>query len=394
MTGLEIGGITVQRILEQEGPLFDPLTFFPTLRKEVLEENRAWLEPTAMALLALKHTGHDAHVRAREAVDLLHDRLLPNGGSNYGNTFVFGQELRPHVQPTGLALLALTGERHPDDRAANMNLLDDGTLYVAKFSEDGKIEWLPLIQGQGPLTAENGFDSQADVLIETRRATDLLGGTPMDRPEDVEAHPQTGTVYIAMTNNNRREPNRVDAANPRPQNEFGHIIAAMPPGSGTDQLDHAATEFTWELPILCGDPQQPEHGAKYHPDTSANGWLACPDNVAFDSNGRLWIATDMGKDWPKLGGFADGIYACDVVGQGAYLTKHLYRVPIGAEVCGAEFTPDDRTFFVAVQHPASDGLQDSTFDTPATRWPDFQDDVPPRPSIIAITKNDGGVIGS
>jgi uncharacterized protein len=286
------------------------------------------------------------------------------------------------------------GRFDPNNRAANMNLLDAGTLYVAKFHDDGKLTWLPLVFGQGPLTPANGFDSQADVLIETRRAADLLGGTPMDRPEDVEANPQTGTVYIVMTNNSLREPNKVDTANPRPKSEFGHIIAAMPPGSGTNQMDHAATEFTWELPILCGDPQKPEHGAKYHPGTSTNGWLACPDNVAFDSNGRLWIATDMGTAWPKLGGFADGIYACDVEGQGAYLTKHFYSVPIGAEMCGAEFTPDDKTFFVAVQHPASDGLKDSTFDTPATRWPDFKDDIPPRPSVVAITKNDGGVIGS
>ena len=76
-----------------------------------VQGTHAWVEPTAMNLLALRHTGHSNHARAREAVRLLHDRLLSGGGCNYGNTVVFGQELRPHLQPTGVCLLALTGER-------------------------------------------------------------------------------------------------------------------------------------------------------------------------------------------------------------------------------------------------------------------------------------------
>ncbi len=281
----------------------------------------------------------------------------------------------------------------PNNRAANTHLLDEGTLYVAKFHDDGKLTWLPLVFGLDPLTPAHGFNSQADVLIETRRASDMLGATPMDRPEDVEANPKTGAVYLVMTNNSGREPNKTDAANPRPKNEFGHIITAIPPASSTDQVDHAATEFRWEIAILCGDPQNPGLGAKYHPDTSPNGWLACSDNITFDSKGRLWIATDMGTAWPNLTGFADGIYACDVEGQGAYLTKHFYSVPIGAEMCGPEFTPDDTTLFVAVQHPAADGVKGSTFNTPATRWPDFKDAVPPRPSVVAIYRADGGKVG-
>ena len=112
---------------------------------------------------------------------------------------------------------------------------------------------------------------------------------------------------------------------------------------------------------------------KYHPATSADGWLTCPDNVTFDSKGRLWIATDSGEG----AGIADGLYACDVAGEGRALTRQFFAAPKGAEVCGPIFTPDDRTLFLAIQHPGEG--KGSTFETPSTRWPDFKDGAPPRP---------------
>jgi secreted PhoX family phosphatase len=172
------------------------------------------------------------------------------------------------------------GRYNPADRAANMRLLDAGTLYVAKFHGDGTGEWLPLTAGQGPLTPVNGFGSQAEVLINARCAADLLGATKMDRPEDVEAHPITGKVYAVMTNNTRRTPEQVDHANPRPDNRYGHIIELSEEGG-----DHAASRFRWGIFIACGDPQDPDHRAYYQGNTSVS-WFACPDNIALAQ--RQW----------------------------------------------------------------------------------------------------------
>lgn len=276
---------------------------------------------------------------------------------------------------------------NPQDRAANRDLLDDGVLSVAKFLDDGKVEWLDLVHGQGPLTEANGFRNQGDVVINARQAATLLGATPMDRPEDVEPNKVTGRVYVLLTNNDRRTAQQVNAANPRARNTQGHVVEIVPPGAGTNEVDHAAKEMRWGLFLVAGAPGI-DAGAQYHRATSPNGWLSCPDNCAFDSKGRIWIATDGA---PTAAGVADGLYAADTTGRGRALTRLFYQAPTGAEVCGPLFTPDDRTVFLAIQHPGEDS--GSTFERPSTRWPDFVEGVPPRPSVIAIVKRDGGVIG-
>jgi secreted PhoX family phosphatase len=285
------------------------------------------------------------------------------------------------------------GQFNPNDRAANMDLLDKGTLYVARFNADGTGIWMPLVHGEGPLTAANGFESQADVLIGTRLAADLLGATKMDRPEDVEANAKTGKVYVMLTNNTRRTAEQVDAANPREKNAFGHIVEIEPEGG-----DQASTAFKWEVLLKAGDPSVAAVGATFNPATTTSGWFGMPDNCAVDNQGRLWVTTD-GNNF-KATGRTDGVWAVETEGEGRATSKLFFRVPVGAEMCGPYFTKADDALFVAVQHPGEGGDEwpefgrISTFADPVTRWPDFKDGMPPRPSVVVITKQGGGVIGA
>ena len=280
----------------------------------------------------------------------------------------------------------------PNNRAANADLLDHGTLSVARFHADGSLEWLPLLFGQGGLTPANGFDGQADVLIETRRAADLLGATPLDRPEDVDPHPQTGRVYVMLTNNPRRRD--TDAANRRTSNRWGQILELTAPDG-----DHAATHFQWEVLVQCGDPNEQAIAARWNPAITASGWFAMPDNCAVDPIGRLWISTDQGPFWAELTGSADGLWLLHTAGDRRGTGRMFFRGPVGCEICGPVFTPDCRTLFLSVQHPGSDGPRsykgfgrESTFNDPATRWPDFDAATPPRPAVVVVTKSDGGII--
>lgn len=281
-----------------------------------------------------------------------------------------------------------------DIRENNGEILDYGTLSVARFDADGTVEWINLVFGDGPLTAENDFQSQADVLIETRRAADLLGATKMDRPEDVQPNPVTGAVYVMLTNNKRRTDRQIDAANPRPENLYGHIIEMRPPDN-----DHTVQTYRWDILVRCGDPSNPDIKAVWNPNISKDGWFASPDNCEIDPFGRLWIASDQGKNWPTTG-TADGIWGLDTEGPLRGTGKMLFRAPVGAELCGPCFTPDGETLFVSVQHPAADGVEhfkgferQSTFNDPASRWPDFDAKMPPRPSVVAITRKDPKKIG-
>ncbi len=273
------------------------------------------------------------------------------------------------------------------NRSANRDLLDSGTLYVARFDANGTGEWLPLVHGQGKLTPSAGFKDQAEVLVHTRLAADVLGATKMDRPEDVNVDPKTNKVYVMLTNNTARTPAQVDSANPRPANRFGHILEIIPEGG-----DHAALKFKWEVLVRCGDPAQPAVGATFNSAASKDGWFGMPDNCMVDAAGRLWIATD-GNAMPATGR-TDGVWALETAGAARGTGKLFFRCPVGAELCCPEMTPDMTTMFVTVQHPgeSEDPKVPATFEQPSTRWPDFKPGMPPRPSVVAITKRGGGRI--
>lgn len=276
------------------------------------------------------------------------------------------------------------GAYNRNDRAANADLLDEGTLYAARFNADGTGEWLPLVFGQGPLTPENGFRSQGDVLIKTRFAADRLGATRMDRPEDIETNPITGKVYVLCTNNTARTAAQVDAANPRANNQHGHIVEIREAGD-----DAGATTFTWEIFMLCGDPKVAAHGTFFaNFDPARVSPISCPDNLVFDLAGNMWIGTD-GQEGTLQGN--DGVYAVPTEGAERGYVRQFLSVPAGAEVCGPEFSPDNTTFFCAVQHPGEGGGVPNRI----VRWPDNTPVA--RPAVLAVIKAPGAanpVIGS
>jgi len=279
-----------------------------------------------------------------------------------------------------------------NDRKANGNILDHGTLYVAKFSDDGSGEWIPLIHGRGALTKEAGFADQADVLIRTRAAGDAVGATKMDRPEWIAVHPATNEVYCTLTNNSQRggkDRPGTDRANPRVNNVFGQIIRWREAGN-----DPAGMKFEWDLFAIAGDAQ--------HPDPARRGNIkgdsfGSPDGLWFDDGGLLWIQTDVSTStlnkshYERLGN--NMMLAADIkTGE----IRRFLTAPNGAEVTGVITTPDGKTMFVNIQHPGETSSERNDPKNPkvVSSWPDGPAGGRPRSATVVIRKNDGGVIGS
>ncbi|TBR45040.1 PhoX family phosphatase [Marinomonas agarivorans] len=269
---------------------------------------------------------------------------------------------------------------NPNNQAANRDLLVEGTLYVAKFSmtdNKGTGEWVELTYGKNGLTKANGFADQAEVLIFARKAAKHVGATTMDRPEWVAVHPAGHQVFCTLTNNKHRgkkEGQTVGGPNPRAENHYGQIVRWTPPAQ-----DHTATTFEWDLYLVAGNPAV--HSDAYAGSSNINeaNMFNSPDGIGFDQGGRLWIQTDGNyKNQGDFAGQGNNQMLCADPDTGEI--NRFMVGPTACEITGLAFSPDSRTMFVGIQHP------DAHF--PAGG------DAKPRSTVIAITRQDGGIIGA
>jgi secreted PhoX family phosphatase len=328
-------------------------------------------------------------------------------------------------------------------RAHNLTLLDEGDLYVARFTGDspaaeidgsgrlpgdgefdGLGQWIPLVKDSRSMVP--GKDV-AWVLTFTRLAADRLGKqldangdfpdpnnqvvvdpskvpTKMDRPEDIQVNPVNGRVYAALTNNSNRT--TADEANPltrsyayadgeykqRTGNRSGHVI------EWRETRGVAGGDFQWRIFIVAGDPQRPETYFGGYDKTKVSA-MSCPDNLEFDPAGNLWISTDgnvlsrVNQAEGAVGGANDGLFAVPTNGPERGHLKAFLTVPLGAECSGPLITRDARSVFVSVQHPGE--TTGATRDDPTSTWPDRLPQRPfPRPSVAVVYREDGGRVGS
>lgn len=277
----------------------------------------------------------------------------------------------------------------PAARRKNKKLLSEGTLYVAKYVGDGSAdgtfdgtgEWIKLCTDTESFVP--GM-SVADVLLFTRLAADAMGPTKMDRPEDVEPNLVNGKIYAALTNNSNRGSAGlpVDEANPVGSSMVRASLGApLTSASGNrngyvlemteDKGDHTGTSFTWDLMLVCGDPAAPETYFAGFPKDQVSP-ISCPDNVAFDDAGNLWVSTDGNV----IGG-NDGVFRVPVSGPNRGQVLSFVTMPRGAEACGPLITDKNRSLFFAVQHPGE--MSGATFESPYSTWPHTDDF--PRPSV-------------
>jgi secreted PhoX family phosphatase len=260
----------------------------------------------------------------------------------------------------------------------NSNLLEFGELYVAKFHDGGKGEWLHLT----PTTT--GMASKADICIHTRQAASAVGATTIDRPAWVAANRHKAEAYCALTNNKNRgkKPNKggdaapVDGPNPRAGNNYGQIVRWRPMGG-----DHGAAKFAWDLFVIAGNPTVHDDAYAGSQNIAAQNMFNSPDGIKFDEAGILWIQTD-GK-YSNKGDFAgmgnNQMLAADPE------TGDIRRFMVGPkefEITGLTWSPDRRTMFVGIQHPGEKG--DSHFPEGGAAVP--------RSCIVAVWRDDGAMI--
>ncbi|PKW13339.1 PhoX family protein [Saccharopolyspora spinosa] len=359
------------------------------LAKESNEANRfGWIveiDPHDPNSTPVKHTGLGRFKHETATIKIAEDgRVVAYSGDDERFDYIYKFVSNGKVKQGNSA----HARRH------NMSLLDDGTLYVAKFSGnspaseidgtgklpsdghfDGTGEWIPLASGKKSFVP--GYTAE-EVYIFTRLAADEVGATKMDRPEDIEPNPVNGRIYCALTNNSNRGSTgnaAPDEANPRVGNKHGHILEI--------DDDAVGTKLRWNLLLVCGDPN--DAGTYFGGfDKSQVSPISCPDNVAFDRHGNLWISTDGNALKSN-----DGLFSVPVDGPERGHVKQFLTVPHGAETCGPVIR--DKFVTVCVQHPGE--LDGASADKPASHWPDGGNSQP-RPSVVAVWRKDGGEIGA
>ena len=330
-----------------------------------------------------------------------------------------------------------------DRIATGDKYLDSGKLYVARFNADGSGTWVELSLAN-PLIAAYAaypFADQADVLVNARLAADAVGATKMDRPEWCAVHPQTGEIYYTLTNNSNRklEPTGsqqpLDAANPRsyrdaygggapgaPGNVNGHIIRMAEAGGAG-----SATAFTWDV-YLFGAQSDASATTINLSGLTADQDFSSPDGLWFSPSTRLcWIQTDDGAytdtsncmmlagvpgqvgdgarttlNYTKGDGSSVAIDTFIGKAPAADTLRRFLVGPVDCEITGCAETPDGRTLFVNIQHPG-ESISAADVANPAaylSHWPGNAGygaggaTARPRSATIAITKDDGGLIGS
>lgn len=279
----------------------------------------------------------------------------------------------------------------PTNRSANTNLLDTGTLYVARFLANGTGEWRELTQGrnglvpgasdpgntsQGPVTPVTvNFATQADVLINTKAAARVAGGTVMDRPEWISVGPDR-TLWVTLTNNSSRAV--VDAANPRAQNRHGHIIKFVEAGNSP-----LSTTFTWEIFLLAGSPTLATPQGNLTGNINGDPFSS-PDGIRVDPKNRLWVQTDHSV--PGNSGIsgttivqAFGNNAMYYIDQTTKRSSRFLVGPVGCEITGIAYPPDLTSFFINIQHPTG-------------AWPESGKE--PRSTTIVVRRTDGKPVGA
>ncbi|MFN0160439.1 MAG: PhoX family protein [Burkholderiales bacterium] len=391
------------------------------------------IDPFAPTSMPVKRTalGRFKHESAQYVVDR-DNRVAFYQGDDERNEYIYK--------------FVCAGTFNPTNRAANRNLLDSGTLYVAKFNSGvGSLTgvWIPLVPGTIGLNGQalrdnpnfsgaNDAEVLAKILIKARMAADAVGATMMDRPEWTGVRPRIlgyseVEIYCTLTNNNRRGSAAVptsnaadgstsagsarpamDAANPRADNVHGHIIRWREAGKSV-----AALTFEWDLFVQCGDTitTRVAHasgtnnytGNIVDADAAGTADYGAPDGLWFDQFGRLWVQTDqqgdaLGDVWQNIG---RNVMVCADPNTGS--TRRFLTGPNQSEVTGVVMTPDGKTMFVGIQHPG----EDATAAAPEqfSAWPHSQFAVEsdgvtllpagrPRSSVVVITKDDGGIIGT